>query len=231
MSEPQTIETVPPLVDGERLDRAEFHRRYEAMPQIKKAELIEGVVYMPSPVSFQQHATPHTLVMTWLGTYWEATPGVQPGDNATVQLDDENEPQPDAVLIILPEYGGNVTIGPRYLSDSPEFAADVSFSRVSVDLNQRYRAYERNGVREYLVWRLDTDTVLWFILRDGVCQRLQPDAAGILKSEVFPGLWLDPIAMTRMDDETITRVLNQGLASPEHQAFVELLAQRRGGQP
>ena len=186
---------------------------------------------MPSPVSFDDHGEPHFLLVTWLGVFRINTLGVRGGDNATVKLDDENEPQPDAILLIRPECGGQATIENRYVVDAPEFVAEVSFSRVSVDLNQRYRAYERNGVREYLVWRLDTDTVLWFVLRNGTYQRLQPDAAGILKSEVFPGLWLDVNAMTRLDGLTVLRVLQQGLASPEPQAFVELLAQRRGGQP
>lgn len=97
---------VPPLESGDRLTRAEFERRYEAMPNLKKVELIEGVVYIASPVRVNQHAHPHAALVTWLGVYQAATPGTQVGDNSTVRLDIDNEPQPDAFLRLLPEYGG-----------------------------------------------------------------------------------------------------------------------------
>ena len=98
-------ENVLPLKHGERLTREEFGRRYEAMPHLKKAELIEGIVYMPSPVRIDFHGRPHAQIMAWLGTYWIATPGVDLADNSTVYLDSNNEHQPDALLRIEPAQG------------------------------------------------------------------------------------------------------------------------------
>ena len=93
-----------PLENGDRLTRREFERRYAARPDIKKAELIEGVVHMPSPVRFASHGEPHSWVLAWLGTYCASTPGVRVADNTTVRLDSNNEPQPDALLRIEPAH-------------------------------------------------------------------------------------------------------------------------------
>src|SRR5262245_39777359 len=93
---------IPPLEPGDHLTREEFERRYEAMPDLKKAELIEGVVHMPSPVRWNRHARPNTHLVGWMATYEAHTPGVQAGDNGTVRLDLDNEPQPDATMIIDP---------------------------------------------------------------------------------------------------------------------------------
>ena len=106
---------IPPLRDGDRLTRAEFERRYEAMPHVKKAELLEGVVHMPSPVRFHQHGKPHLHLATWLGNYEADTPGVEAADNATARLDMDNEPQPDAMMIVSPEVGGRTTIVDGYV--------------------------------------------------------------------------------------------------------------------
>ena len=107
----QTLDAaVPAMENGDRLTRAEFERRYEAMSQMKKAELIEGVVYVPSPVRHHQHGSPHAHLITWLGLYTANTPGVEVGDNCSVRLDLDNEPQPDALLFIDPACGGQVRI-------------------------------------------------------------------------------------------------------------------------
>lgn len=94
------------LEPGDRLSREEFERRYERMPHIKKAELIEGIVYMPSRVRARKHAAPHNQIGTWLGVYLPETPGVDCFDNSTVRLDLDNEPQPDLVLMKLAAKGG-----------------------------------------------------------------------------------------------------------------------------
>jgi len=100
----------PPLQGGDRLSAEEFERRYNAMPELKKAELINGVVYMPSPVIFEDHGGPHFDLIGWLGLYRMATPGVRGGDNSTLRLPLANRPQPDACLIVLPSHGGQVRI-------------------------------------------------------------------------------------------------------------------------
>lgn len=215
----------PPLLQaGDRLGRDEFERRYEAMPHVKKAELIEGVVYMPSPVRYQRHSHPQLHLSCWLGTYEANTPGVGGGDNGTVRLDPANEFQPDGLLFIDPARGGQIRLSADdYLEGAPEFAAEVSASTVSIDLNAKLIVYQRNGVQEYLVWRVLDREVDWFVLRDDQFVRQAPDAQGILRSTVFPGLWLDAAALVRGDLATVLTVLHQGLTSPEHAAFVARL--------
>jgi Uma2 family endonuclease len=215
---------IPPLENGDRLTRDEFERRYDAMPQLKKAELIEGVVHMPSPVRHVEHGHPHFNAITWLGYYAAFTHGVQGGDNSTLRLDLENEPQPDAYLIVLPEVGGQSVVDEEgYIAGAPELILEVAASSASYDLHGKQGAYLRNGVREYVVWRVLEGAVDWFVLREGVYERLSPDDAGVLRSEVLPGLWLDAAALLRGDLAEVLGVLQRGLASPEHALFVRRL--------
>jgi hypothetical protein len=226
MSAPTVPPTrIPRLGNGDHLDADEFLRRYDAMPEVKKAELIEGVVYMPSPVRFEEHGEQHAHLMLVLATYRAYTPGVRVGDNVTIRLDMGNVPQPDAVLLIEPERGGRVTITNRYITGGPELAAEVAASSVSIDRNAKFRAYQRNGICEYLLWRVEDQEIDWFVLRGSSYQPLAPGPDGILRSEVFPGLWLDPRALLAADLPRVLAVLQQGLASPEHAAFVARLGQ------
>jgi Uma2 family endonuclease len=219
-----TDTTIPPLEPGDRLSRAEFERRYEAMPGLKKAELIEGVVYMPSPVRIRRHGQPQFRLITWLGSYAAATPHTIGGDNATARLDLDNEPQPDALLMIDPEHGGQAVISADdYVETAPELVAEVSGSSVSFDLHTKLAVYRRNGVREYLVWRVLDDEFDWFVSRQGTFEKLVPDAAGILRSETFPGLWLDVAALLKGDMPRVLAVLQEGIQSPEHAAFLSHL--------
>ncbi len=214
----------PLLENGDRLTRAEFERRYEAMPHLKKAELIEGVVYLPSPTRFVRHGHPHFKLIAWLAAYETATLGVMGSDNSTVRLDEDNEPQPDALLLIDPARGGQARISADdYIEGAPELAAEVAASSVSIDLGSKLNAYRRNGVREYVVWRVQNRAVDWFVLREGQYERLQADENGVYKSEVFPGLWLDPAALVAGDMTRVLAVLGEGVASPEHAAFVQRL--------
>jgi hypothetical protein len=225
-------EKIPPLQNGDRLTRAEFERRYDAMPHVKKAELIEGVVYMPSPVCHTDHGRPHFKVITWLGRYCDETPGVDGGDNSTLRMDLDNEPQPDAFLMVLPSHGGQAEIDSNgYVVGAPELVAEVAASSVSYDLNVKLNAYRRNGVREYIVWRVLDGTIDWFVLREGVYERLIPDAAGIYRSEVLPGLRLDAAALIRGDRTAVVRALEEGLAGDEHAALVSRLERAATRQP
>lgn len=217
-------ESIPPLKPGDRLTRSEFERRYRAMPDLTKAELLEGVVYMPSPVSVLRHGQPHFRLITWLGVYEAETPGLIGGDNSTVRLDLDNEPQPDAILLIDPARGGQARISADdFVEGAPELAAEIAASSVSYDLNVKLQVYRRSGVREYVVWRTLDQELDWFVPRDGQFDRLKPDAAGVYRSEVFPGLWLDAPALLRGDLNQVLTALRQGLASPEHAAFVARL--------
>ena len=218
----------PTLENGDRLTRAEFERRYEARPDLKKAELIEGVVHVPSPTRFTGHARPHAAIMLWLGTYAAATPGVQVSDNPTVRLDLDNEPQPDAALLVAPEAGGQARVDDDdYVAGAPELVAEVAASSASYDLHDKLHVYRRSGVREYLVWRTLDGRFDWFELAAGVYRRRQPDASGLVRSRVFPGLWLAVEALLRGDLSAIVEAQQRGLAEPTHAAFVERLRARR----
>lgn len=222
---------LPPLNSGDRLSRAEFERRYQAHPEIKKAELIEGVVYVPSPVRAEHHADPHFNMITWLGVYCSATPGLIGSDNATVRLDLENEPQPDILLRLEPGLGGRVLVTEDdYLEGPPELIVEIAASSASYDLHDKRRAYARNGVREYLVIQTYEKRVDWFVLRESGYESLAADEKGILRSEFFPGLWIQPAALWSGDLATMLAVLQEGLASPEHAAFVEQLSARGQAQ-
>lgn len=212
--------TIPRLENGDKLTRTEFERRYEAMPHLKKAELIEGLVYMASPLRITNHGNPHARIITWLGNYWSATPGVELGDNATVRLDLDNEPQPDALLRI--EVGGQSTISQDgYVEGAPELIVEIAASTVSIDLHQKLNVYRRNGVQEYLVWRVENSELDWFRLNAGDYIKLEPNSEGIISSLVFPGLWLDRSELLAGNLAKVLEVLQQGLASQEHQEFVQ----------
>jgi Uma2 family endonuclease len=220
--EPQTPRPVPPLENGDRLTRAEFERRYAATPPTVKAELIEGVVHMASAVRIEHHALPHGVLVTWAGIYHAHTPGVILGDNATVRLDIDNEPQPDVCLMIRRD--GQARIDEDgYIEAAPEFAAEIAASSASYDLGAKLNAYRRNGVREYVVWRVLDNEIDWFVWREGQYDRLTPGPDGVTRSEVMPGLWLDSAALLRGALPRVHEVLHQGLASPAHAEFVARL--------
>jgi hypothetical protein len=223
--------SIPPLATGDHLTRDEFERRYEAMPEVKKAELIEGVVYMPSPVRMEQHAAQHADLVGWLSVYRANTPGARVGDNPTLRLDQNNEPQPDAMMMIGPHRGGQATIDAAgYIAGGPELVAEVAASNVSIDRNAKFQVYQRNSVREYVLWRVEDRAIDWFILRGGQYEPL-PLTDGLYRSEVFPGLWLDPAAMVRLDLAAVLTALQRGIATPEHAAFVARLRQAAPSQP
>jgi Uma2 family endonuclease len=216
----------PPMENGDRLTRPEFERLYDAMPDLKKAELIEGIVRMGSPVGFRRHSAPHFDAIGWLSHYRAATAGVIGGDNGSIRLDLDNMPQPDIFLIISPEHGGQVRVSEDdYVELGPELVVEIAASSVSYDLHEKLEVYRRNGAREYLVWRVKDRTFDWFVLREGRYHRIQPADDGTLRSEVFPGLWLDPEALIRGDLAAVFQAVQRGLATPEHAAFVERLRQ------
>src|SRR5579862_9382829 len=166
-------EQIPPLQHGDHLSRDEFERRYDAMPHSIKAELIDGVVYMSSPVNHVDHGRPHFKVIAWLGQYAALTPGVDGGDNSSLRLDLDSEPQPDAFLMLLPTHGGKAGIdADGYVGRAPEIIAEVAASSVSYDLGVKLNAYQRCGVREYVVWSVVVGEIDWFVLREGAYERL-----------------------------------------------------------
>lgn len=219
---------LPELENGDRLKRAEFEQRFDAMPELKKAELIKGVVYMGSPVRRKKHGKPHGLIMTWLGNYYAATPGTDFCDNGSVRVDEDNMPQPDGDLRIEEECGGQSYLGEDdYLQNVPELVLEVAASTASYDLHDKLDMYLLNGAKEYLVWRVLDKQIDWFVSQAGTYVRLQPDGNGILASTIFPGLRLAVRALLAGDLATVLTELQKGIASDEHQAFVAQLAERR----
>ncbi len=222
-SAPSVSDQTPPLESGDRLTRPEFERRYAAAA-VTKAELIEGVVYVASPLRFQQHAEPHSRLDTWLGTYVAFTPGTRSGIEPTVRLDLDNEPQPDIVLLVNPEAGGQTRLSDDgYLEGAPELVIEIAASSAAIDLGDKQQAYRRNGVAEYLVWQVFENKIDWYALTDGDYQNLPVDDDGIIRSRRFPGLWLAVDAMLSGDMAPVLAVLQAGLQSPEHQDFVDQL--------
>ncbi len=221
---PESVE-LPLLENGDRLDRREFERRFDAMPSLKKAELIEGTVFMASPVGHQKHGKPHAQVISWLSYYLLHTPGVDGGADSSIRLDRQNMPQPDAFLDVLPDRGGRVRIdGDDYLVTTPELVVEVASSSASYDLHGKLRVYLAHGTPEYVVWRTRDRAIDWFLLRGGVYEKLAIGADGLYRGEVFPGLWLDPAALMDDDRAASLRAWEAGLASPEHAEFVARLA-------
>ena len=218
---------MPPLESGDRLSRPEFERRYAASP-IKKAELIEGIVYVASPLRFTPHAEPHSRLVTWLGTYAAFTPGTLSGIEPTVRLDLDNEPQPDIVLILDESVGGQSRLTEEgYLEGVPELVVEIAASSAAIDLGSKLQAYRRNGVKEYIVWQAFENQLEWFQLVDGGYQLLTPDTNGIIQSLVFPGLWLAVEALLNNQMTQVLAVLQTGLNSTDHAEFVKQLDNRK----
>jgi Uma2 family endonuclease len=213
-----------PLTSGDRLTRREFERRYEAMPEHFKAELIEGVVYVASPVRYTSHGEPHTHIITWLGTYCAATPGVGVADNATVRLDPFNEPQPDVLLRLDPAVGGHSHITPDdYIEGAPELVVEIAASSAAYDLREKKVIYQRNGVQEYLIWQVYEQRIDWFQLIEDEYVPLLPNANGIIHSRIFPGLHLDVRALLAGDLAGVLVIGQAGIQTVEHAAFAQRL--------
>ena len=216
---------IPSLENGDRLTRYEFERRYQAMSRHQKAELIEGVVYLASPLRFESHAEPHGHTITWLGVYEASTPGVRLGIEPTVRLDRDNEPQPNGVLLITPTAKGQSRFSDDdYIEGAPELVIEIAASSVAIDLHDKKKIYGRNGVKEYIVWQIFENKLDWFSLHQGEYISLEVDADGIIKSQVFPGLWLSMSDLLAGNMQQVLAVLQLGLNSPEHQIFVQQLS-------
>jgi Uma2 family endonuclease len=198
---------IPRLEPGDRLTSDEFMRRYEAWPEIKHAELIEGIVYMPSPIRIPQHSEPLARMTHWLTRYWEQhSDSIQVYTPGTIRLDADNVVEPD---LFARRHEGTSRIGDDgFLYGPPELVVEVAGSSVVRDLHDKMDAYRRNGVREYIVWRTKDAAIDWFELVEGAYQRREPDAAGIIESTQFPGLRLDVAAMLEGDLAKVAAALN-----------------------
>lgn len=222
---PPQNQTIPQLENGDKLTRYEFERRYNATPNVRKAELVEGIVYiMPAALRFRSHGEPHSTIIGWLFTYRIATPNVFSAVEPTVRLDLDNEPQPDAVLLIDQVAGGQARVSDDdYIEGAPELVVEIAASSVAIDLHAKKQAYRRNGVKEYIVWQVLDQKFTWFYLEQGEYLELEPDVDGIMRSRVFPGLWLAVAELLAGNVQAVVNVLQTGLQSPEHGSFVQQL--------
>ena len=191
------------LESGDRMERAEFERRYSRHPEIKLAELIDGVVYVASPVRIVEHADPHGILSAVFGGYLLANRGVRMASNGTWRCDDENEVQPDVLLRYLKSRGGTSWIdSDHYLRGVPELCAEITASSFNRDLYAKKELYLRLGVREYLTWQTEDGRIDWWRLEAGEYLAITPDEAGLLHSSVFEGLALNPAELLALAAET-----------------------------
>jgi hypothetical protein len=220
---------LPRLRAGQRLTREEFLRRWEALPEIKFAELIDGVVYMPSPQA-HDHGVIEGHIATWLGTYRASTPGCEMGSQST-WLMLRSAPQPDSYLWILPACGGQSREKGKYHAGAPELAAEVCLSSAAYDLGVKKTLYQRAGVQEYVAFLVEEEEIRWHRLRGTVYELCAPTSKGIFRSTVFPGLWLDGPALWKQDPARVLGTLQRGLQSAGHRKFVAELAARKRRRP
>ena len=216
---------IPPLVAGDKLTREEFLRRWEAHPEIKNAELLGGIVFMPSPLSLE-HAETDGDVGGWLFSYKVATPGTACGHSATSFLLGDTA-QPDVHLRIRPEYGGSSRVEGKYLGGVPELLTEICRSSASYDLHVKLDLYQAAGIPEYLAILLFEREIRWHVLVNGRYQLLPADADGLWRSRTFPGLWLDGQALLAGNLQQVLSRLHDGLHSPEHKQFAAMLTERK----
>lgn len=214
---------IPRLENGDQFTRDEFERRYDAMPNLKKADLIEGVVYLGTPVRFRygQH---HANLMGWLGYYVAKTPRLELANSGSNRLDNDNMPQPDAMLLLPRSAGSAASIDKDdYVSGAPDLVCEVAASNVSLASGRKLDVCRRSGVREYLVVRVEDQAIDGFQLRAGRYDPIQPGDDGVLRSGAFPGLWLDPAALLSGDLPKLFALIDQAASEADHQQFVASL--------
>jgi hypothetical protein len=226
MDDPDAMRRPPRLVNGQRLDQPTFHALYEATPPATRAELVNGVVFMPDPFGLE-HARTIVPVTGWLAYYAEQVPVLDAMRNVSTILGPKSELQPDLSLVIPDEFGGQTRCDSDWLLGPPELVAEVADETRYIDFGPKLEDYERAGVREYIVRALEPDAVSWFVLRAGRFVELPPGPDGIYRSEIFPGLWLDPEALIRGDGRRLRAVVDVGCATPEHASFAARLTAAR----
>jgi len=189
-------------------------------PEIVGAESDAFDLLVTEHIPGARHCAPATQGTTYLA----ATPHIDGSDNATVRLDNQNETQPDLLLCIDRAQGGRSFISSDdYIEGAPELIVEIAGTSASYDLHDKKLVYARHCVREYLVVLTYAQTLHWFVLRQGEFEEMEADNAGILRSECFPGLWLNSKAFWKNDLPGMLATLQEGLASAEHDAFVATL--------
>lgn len=221
--EPPRRRATPILQNGDHLSRAEFEELYQRTSEKTKAELIEGVVYMASPVTIDMHAEQDANILGWLTCYRILTRHVKAASNGSFRVNEDNEVQPDQMLYIDSRHGGQSIVDEEgYLTGIPELVIEVASSSKSIDLGKKKRVYENQSIPEYLVWRVQDDVIDWFVRTNAGFTALKVEA-GLMKSTIFPGLWLNVPAILAGDMAAVFSTVQQGCQTPEHAAFVAQL--------
>ncbi len=216
---------VPTLQSGDHLTREEFIRIWKQLPHIKRAELIRGIVYMASPTS-ADHGDMDFNMVGILSYYRMMTPGCLGGSNTTTYMLHDSSVQPDIILRLIPECGGESWIEDSYINGSPELLTEISYSSASIDLHEKLELYEKAKIAEYVVVVVRKQAIRWHRLSRGKYRLIEPDANGVYRSRIFPGLWLDSVALFANDMSKVYATLQEGIASDEHKKFVAELAKR-----
>lgn len=220
--------SVPPLSHGDRLDFEEFCRRWDVTLGLKHAELINGQVYMNPPVNWDYHGLPTARIVGWLAQYEMETAGLELATDASVYFNSESCVQPDAALRIQDDFGGSShKHSDGRLSGPPELIVEVAASTVSYDWHDKKELYAACGVAEYMIWLVYDRRIAWYRLEDGVYQPLPVERSGYIKSQVFPGLWLDSKSLLADQKSKVVATLRKGLSSSEYARFIEQLKSRR----
>lgn len=219
---------VSELQTGMRINRERFHTLYEQTPEDFRAELIGGVVYVRGRVRVA-HGHMCVVLGSVIHSYGVDTPGVEALLHVTLLLGDDSEPEPDILLRVLPEFGGQCqNTADDYVAGPPELIAEIAYCEGDIDLQAKHHDYSRYGVREYVVVTLEEKKIRWFDLPAD--RELEPDADGILRVRSFPGLWINCPALFQGDAEQLKTTLDSGLATPEHAAFIQQLSAARSRQ-
>ncbi len=210
---------IPPLSNGDRLTAKEFCRRWDAMPELKHAELIGGQVYVNPPISAGSHGIPQGNILVWLWHYAVATEGVQQISESSVHFGPQDLPQPDVQLRVKDQFGGASRLVRGELHGAPELIVEVAASSAKHNLQIKKPRYAKHGVQEYLVWIVREKRFVWFALEAGEYVELPASRSGILKSRVFPGLWLDSKGLLADNWPKILGTLRKGMETPEYLEF------------
>ena len=193
------------------------------MPEDTRAELIGEIVRLGARRTAAQGET-SAEALAWLGCYEAATPGVQGLGRVTILLSNYSELEPNACLLLPPSCGGRTWEEDGYLAGPPEFVVDVAGHDEGYYLNEKCHDYEQAQVREYVVAIVGQNPrVVWFHHTGRGFEELSVSACGEFRSQVFPGLWLDPVALLQLDTGGVQAALERGLASPKQAEFVQSL--------
>lgn len=206
---------------GDHMSLDEFLDRWNRMPDLKFAELTDGAVYLPLPVS-KDHGFYDSRIQAFCGYYAMRTLGTESGTNGNWLVPSDAAPQPDCAISIAPEYGGRCTVGEGLAAGVPEMVSEICHSSRAYNLGPKLALYQSAGVNGHLAVLVEERRFEWRMLVNGSYQLLDSDA-NVYRSRIFPGLWINEFAFWKDDSETLLKTLEQGLATREHQTFVESL--------